>query len=136
MSVCSNRRYLGDTWNKLQKTNSTFILGRTSTKANQVSGLTNSIVRNCSLFDDTCLVALHMSYVWYMWNVMKPYVCDMICLCYYMWIIWYLLGYYLWMVWYMLWYDMFWRYDAYCGMLYDMTRAWYDMVSWETWYIL
>ena len=73
------RKHLGDAWNKIRGTSSqVIILGRTLAKANQVNDLTVDSVRNCILYDDMCPMALHVSYVCYMRNVMKRYVYDMI----------------------------------------------------------
>ena len=111
MSNCSNRRYLGNTWNVLERIGSTFILGRTLAKANQLSGLTIGMFISLCLKDDICFVVLHVSYTWYVWNVYEMiwlwYVCDMIWLGYDMLMLWHVVWYDVLMISYMLWCNTF-----------------------------
>ena len=54
-------------------------------KANQV----NDVIIDMVIFDaDTCLMDMHMSYIWYAWIVYESIWYDMICICYNMWMVW------------------------------------------------
>lgn len=57
----SYRKYLDELGIRFEGRAQEIILGRTSTKVNQVSDLTIDMVKSFILYDDTCLVVRHVS---------------------------------------------------------------------------
>ena len=97
------------------------------------------------LYDDTCPVALHVSYACYVWKVMKWYVNDMIyVMIWYAW--WHVHNMICW--WYYIYYDvialtirrMLWYNIWHCIVWYDTLEdticLWYDicLTWWNIWY--